>query len=219
MSKFDVQTHRGSAPFDLRYLAAVPKGADEDQKFPLLLFLHGAGERGDDLSVLTKHGPPAMIAQGDSFEMIVVAPQCPAKSWWNPKQLVSLIDGLVAKYPVDTDRIYVTGLSMGGYATWGLLAEIPDRIAAAVPICGGGDPEQADRMTGVPIWAFHGDADNVVPVSQTERMIDAIRQASGQPKVTIYPGVKHDSWTETYENPDVFEWMRKQRLSNRNKTE
>ncbi|RYD29767.1 MAG: phospholipase, partial [Verrucomicrobiaceae bacterium] len=157
------------------------------------------------------------------------APQCPPDRWWSPvdreawklsaaKEPNNLLDGLLElvektsrEQPVDPKRFYVTGISMGGFATWDLLGRAPKKIAAAIPICGGGDTDLVRRYGNVPIWAFHGDADPVVPVRTTKDMVAALEKAGGKPKVTYYPGVEHDSWTQTYSNPDVIRWLLDQR--------
>ncbi|MBN2840022.1 MAG: prolyl oligopeptidase family serine peptidase, partial [Coriobacteriia bacterium] len=116
-----------------------------------------------------------------------------------------------ARHRVDEDRVYVTGLSMGGFGTWALAAAYPDRFAAIAPICGGGDPEQACRHADVPTWAFHGEQDQVVPVERTEEMVEALQACNGDVRMTLYPDLGHDSWTVTYDNPELYEWMLKQR--------
>jgi predicted peptidase len=202
----------------LEYLLALPKGyAEGSERWPLVLFLHGAGERGSDLAKVEIHGPPKLIAAGQQIPAIVVSPQCPANEWWTADThllaLERLLDEIVAKYRVDEDRIYLTGISMGGYGTWALAARQPERFAAAAPICGGGNALPAGRqLRNLPIWAFHGDADPVVPVAESQRMVDAVRRAGGTlAKITIYPGVGHDSWTQAYEDPALWEWLFAQR--------
>jgi predicted peptidase len=125
--------------------------------------------------------------------------------------LLALTEEMAKTQPIDAKRFYVTGLSMGGYGTWSLLALVPDKIAAAIPICGGGDPAQAAKFKDVPIWAFHGEADPTVPVKNTKDMIAALEQAGGKPKATYYPNVQHDSWTQTYADPAVIKWLFAQR--------
>lgn len=189
------------------YLLALPKNYEKENKFPLILFLHGAGERGSNLEAVKTHGPPKLISEGKEFAAIVVSPQCPNEKWWQPHELIALLDDIEARYKIDPDRIYVTGLSMGGFGTWSLAATIPHRIAAIAPICGGGELFIARRLETMPIWAFHGRKDDVVPVSLTENLIEAIRKRGGNPKLTIYPEADHDSWTETYNNPEFYEWL------------
>ncbi len=121
--------------------------------------------------------------------------------------LVALLDEVSATYAIDDDRLYVTGLSMGGYGTWGLAARQPNRFAAIAPICGGGDPTKAASFAHVPVWAFHGGKDSVVPVRRTQEMIEALRATGAEARLTIYPDADHDSWTETYANPKLYEWL------------
>jgi predicted peptidase len=195
----------------LKYLLFLPKGYGEQKepKWPLLLFLHGAGERGDDLSLVKKHGPPKLIEQGREFPFIIISPQCPISSWW-PEQadaLMALLDEVQSKYAVDVDRVYLTGLSMGGFGTWTLISRFPERFAAAAPICGGGDRYLARRLKDVPVWAFHGAKDPVVPLQATTDMVEALKRAGGEVQLTVYPEAQHDSWTETYNNPKLYEWL------------
>ncbi len=194
----------------MKYLLQLPSG-HEQQAFPLLLFLHGAGERGDDLEMVKKHGPPKLIEAGQQLPFIVVSPQCPAGRWWEPVELAALLDEIVEKYKVDEDRIYVTGLSMGGFGTWALAAYQPKRFAAIVPICGGGEPFRTRLFSQVPAWVFHGAKDNVVPLERSQVMVDAMKTAGGNVKFTIYPEAGHDSWTESYSNPELYEWLLQQK--------
>lgn len=199
----------GSIPVSLEYWLTLPQsyGVDPNEEWPLMLFLHGAGERGDDLNVVKKHGPPHLIDEGKLFPMIVVSPQCPKDQLWQPAALLALIDDLSDQYRIDQRRIYVTGLSMGGFGTWGLAAYAPDRIAAAVPICGGGETLNARQIAKVPVWAFHGAKDPVVPIKRSEEMVEAVEKAGGDIKFTVYPEAVHDSWTETYANDQIYSWM------------
>jgi predicted peptidase len=191
----------------LNYLLALPEGYEgSDKKFPLLLFLHGAGESGDDLSQVKKHGPPKLIEAGKSLPFIVVSPQSPGRGW-RPEALAALLDEICAKHRVDKGRVYLTGLSMGGAGTWALAASQPDRFAAIAPICGFGNTRDAEKLKGIPTWVFHGAKDAVVPASRSEEMVSAVKQAGGNPKLTIYPDADHDSWTQTYENPELYDWL------------
>lgn len=195
------------------YLAYVPDDYDADpsKKWPLLLFLHGAGERGSDLELVKVHGPPKLVAADRKFPFVVVSPQCPRGVPWSPPALEALIGGIQRKYRIDDSRIYLTGLSMGGHATWQLAARHPDRYAAIIPVCGRGDPSEAPRLRDLPVWAFHGALDDVVPLSGSRNMIDAIKAAGGNPRFTIYPAAGHDSWTETYSNDEIYSWLMQQR--------
>jgi predicted peptidase len=195
------------------YLLYLPKDYDKQESWPLLLFLHGAGERGDDLKLVKKHGPPKLIATGKDFPFIVVSPQCPKERWWEPIELVALLDELSSKHKVDADRIYVTGLSMGGFGSWRLAAFAPDRLAAIAPICGGGEKYWAKQFVHLPVWAFHGAKDTGVPPERSQMMVDELKKKGGKPKLTIYPESGHDSWTVTYGNPKFYEWLLEQRRS------
>lgn len=201
----------------LDYLISLPDGYSETgESVPLLLFLHGAGERGSDIERVKVHGPPKLIERGDDLPAIVVSPQCPTGSWWTDhlEALRLLLDELIWKYNVDEDRVYVTGLSMGGYGTWALAARNPGRFAAAIPICGGGTFLEALRLRDLPVWVFHGLQDQAVPWEESQRMVDLIRGRGGEKiKLTIYEEADHDSWTKTYDDPAVWEWLFSQRLA------
>jgi predicted peptidase len=202
------------------YLLYLPKGyGEQDQKWPLMLFLHGSGERGDDLDLVKRHGPPKLVAEGKDFPFIIVSPQCPLGQWWPEKidTLVALLDDVQSAYAVDPNRVYLTGLSIGGYGTWALACEHPDRFAAIAPICGGGEPFLADRLRDVPVWAFHGAKDPVVPVIESEVMVEAVRRAGGQAKLTIYPDAGHDAWTAAYNDPELYVWLLSHRRAERGK--
>lgn len=193
---------------------------DDQDQLPLVLFLHGRGEcgnGGDELDRVAIHGPPKLIKHGQQFPFLLVAPQCPApgdgqvKAAWQSDQLLKLLDYVSEQLPVDVDRVYVTGLSMGGFGTWRLAAAAPERFAAIIPICGGGDASLAEPLKYTPIWAFHGQQDKVVPPKLSEQMVAQINEAGGRAKLTIYPDAGHDAWTRAYEDPATFEWL----LSNR----
>lgn len=191
----------------LNYLIYFPKDYSEDKSFPLLLFLHGAGERGNDLNLVPKHGLPKLIEEGKDFPFVVVSPQCPINKKWNTNALIALIDEIVSKHKIDEDRIYVTGLSMGGNGTWRLATEIGDRLAAIIPICGWGEPFDVCSLGNLPVWAFHGAKDLIVPVSSSQVLVNRLNYCKGNAKITIYPESGHDSWTETYNNPEIYEWL------------
>tara|TARA_R110002049_G_scaffold309268_1_gene519531 strand:- start:46234 stop:46959 length:726 start_codon:yes stop_codon:yes gene_type:complete len=192
---------------NMNYLLYVPESAETDPPLPLVLFLHGAGERGNDLELVKKHGPPKLVAAGKSFPFILVSPQCVNDRWWEPTELTVLLDHIVSQHNVDTNRVYVTGLSMGGFGTWRLAAYTPDRFAAIAPVCGGGEPFWAKLIKDIPAWVLHGAKDKAVPLERSEEMVNAIKKAGGNPKFTIYPDAEHDSWTETYDNPEFYQWL------------
>ncbi len=194
----------------VRYWLYLPREYDGQKLFPLVLFLHGAGERGDDLELVKKWGPPKLVAEGKDFPFILVSPQCPTGQWWDVDVLVHLVDALSGKYAVNKERLYVTGLSMGGFGTWALIAKYPHVFAAAVPICGGGNPRTAGAIKHIPIWAFHGAKDNVVPVVRSQEMVDAVNKAGGEARLTVYPDAGHNSWSATYDNPEVYHWLLQQ---------
>jgi predicted peptidase len=202
-------TFDGNVHVTLKYLLYLPPDYDKHDKWPLVLFLHGAGERGDDLNAIKRHGPPKLIEGGKQFPFIVVSPQCPKDHWWNNElvTLTALLDEVVAKHKVDQDRVYLTGLSMGGFGTWALAGSTPNRFAALIPICGGGEPLLTRALKHVPVWAFHGGKDPIVPVKRSQDLIEALQRNHGDAKITIYPEAGHDSWTATYDNPEIYEWL------------
>ena len=193
------------------YLLYLPKDYAKRDGWPLMVFLHGAGERGNDLEQLKVHGPPKLIAEGKDFPCIVVAPQCAKNTRWYPQALIELIDQVANEHEIDKSRIYLTGLSMGGSGTWTLAAEYPKVFAAIAPICGRGRPEKAEAYVDIPVWVFHGAKDERVKIEESEKMVAAIKAAGGDPKFTVYPDAEHDSWTETYDNPEFYEWLFKQK--------
>jgi predicted peptidase len=193
------------------YLLFLPKGYGETpgKRWPLLMFLHGLGERGSDLELLKIHGLPKLVEEQPDFPFIVASPQCPDISYW-PQEvpaLNALLDSLIADYAVDETRVYLTGLSMGGFGTWAFATAHPERFAAIAPICGGGEPEAAGLLKNVPVWAFHGAQDEAVPLRRSQEMVDAVEAAGGSARLTVYPEAGHDSWTRTYANSKIYEWF------------
>ncbi|MEM9587199.1 MAG: phospholipase [Planctomycetota bacterium] len=189
--------------------------SDATEPIPLLLFLHGGGEGGSDPEKVKKHGPPKLIRQGRDFPCIVVSPQNPSTTQhWDDQQLIELVDHLIESFPVDTSRLYLTGLSRGCYGGWRLLVQNPDRFAAYVGICGGGLAPYAKRLAKVPVRLYHGADDPVIPVDESERMLEAHVAAGGDAKLVVYLETGHDAWTQTYENNAVFDWLFAQRRAN-----
>jgi len=197
---------------EMRYLLSLPEGyeADEGKRWPMIVFLHGAGERGDDLELVKLHGPPKLIEAGERYPFIIASPQQPAGEWWSPDMVGWLTKELTASQRVDPDRVYLTGLSMGGYGTWDTAMKYPELYAAIAPICGRGDPANAWKLRHIPTWIFHGAKDDVVPIKQSDDMYKALKPY-GKVKYTVYPEADHDSWSETYQNLDLYDWFLSQR--------
>jgi predicted peptidase len=211
---------------DLNYLLFLPKGCDakSGKKWPLMLFLHGAGERGADIWKVAVHGPPKYVATHPDFPFILVSPQCPDGQIWSEQNLLTLLEAVTSQQPVDPGRVYLTGLSMGGYGTWRLGLTHPDKFAAIVPICGGGElitvllasGEKSEALKSLGVWAFHGGKDPVVPAEESERMVNLLKRVGvSDVKLTIYPEAGHDSWTETYNKPELYEWLLKHQRGTR----
>lgn len=212
----------------LRYRMMSPPTVEQGRKYPLVLVLHGAGERGTDNAKQLVHGAAEWLGYGERFPAYVVFPQCPPGTYWDGPnkvrveqvpagtvapmpQVIALLERLKRDLPVDDRRVYVMGLSMGGFGTFSIVHALPDTFAAAAPICGGGEPSMVDKLAGTPFWIFHGDADTIVPVERSRQMHEALRAAGAEVKYTEYPGVGHDSWTPTFGDPAVVEWMFSQR--------
>jgi predicted peptidase len=200
------------------YLLFLPEGYDSKsaKRWPLMLFLHGSGERGNELKKVAVHGPPKVVKKRPDFPFILVSPQCPGGDRWSDELLLGLLDSVIKKHKVDTNRVYLTGLSMGGYGTWSLGLKFPERFAAIAPVCGGGETidvllasrNKSAALKSLGIWAFHGAKDNVVPLEESERMLAALKKAGvKEMKITVYPEAGHDSWTETYKNEKLYEWF------------
>jgi predicted peptidase len=204
----------------VEYLLYLPQRYEEAEstQWPLMLFLHGAGERGDQIDLVTKHGPPKLVKEDPDFPFILVSPQCPAGEIWDNDVLLALLDEVSRDYRVDENRVYLTGLSMGGYGTWSLGTKHPERFAAIIPICGGGNTidvklagrNKREALQSLGVWAFHGGKDPLVDPQESKRMIEAFKSSGNeQAKLTIFPDAGHDSWTQAYSNPDLYDWILK----------
>jgi len=213
----------GSLPYRL----LRPKDYDANQRYPLVIFYHGAGECGDDNVKQLVHGMNDFASDDvmEKYPCFVVAPQCPDGVQWvdtpwtadahtmpekptEPLRLsLELITSLQSEFSIDASRLYVTGLSMGGFGVWDAIQRYPNRFAAAVPICSGGDPAFAKQLAQLPIWAFHGDEDGTVKPKRSRDMIAALKAAGGSPKYTEYPGVGHNSWAATYADREMYAWL------------
>ncbi|NNE26140.1 MAG: prolyl oligopeptidase family serine peptidase [Saprospiraceae bacterium] len=197
-------------PYNIYY--PIGYDASSDKGTPLMIFLHGSGERGTDLSQVENHGPPKKVKEGRQFQCIIFAPQCPNDVWWDVDRLNSTLDEVLAKNNIDQTRIYLTGLSMGGYGTWAWAIENPNKFAAIAPICGGGDPDKAELIAHIPTWVFHGAQDDVVPVEKSKEMVSALKAAGATPRFSVYAEADHDSWTQTYDSDSFYGWLFGQRL-------
>jgi predicted peptidase len=206
---------------DTDYLLFLPKGYGEDanKRWPLILFLHGAGERGSNVWDIAKNGLAKADTQMTNFPFIVVSPQCPDGGMWSDDSLLALLDEIESKYAVDTHRVYLTGLSMGGFGTWNLGLSHPERFAAIAPICGGGetilltldldfDKAQLPKIRTLGVWAFHGGKDKTVMTEESVRMVNELKKIGcTDVKLTIYPEAPHDSWTQAYAEQGLYTWF------------
>jgi predicted peptidase len=202
----------------LNYLLYLPPGYDpqRSERWPLVLFLHGSSMRGDDINLVKRQGLSKLVNQGQEFPFILVSPQCPSSQWWTWPQLSAtlsnLLDEIESKYAVDPERIYVTGLSMGGFGTWSLAIAYPQRFAAIVPISGPADDlNRISAIRHLPVWAFHGDPDYIVPLQGMVETVNALKACGGNVKLTIYPGVGHNAADTAYADPELYRWLLSQR--------
>jgi predicted peptidase len=198
-----------------KYLSYTPGDYDQNKKrlWPLIIYLHGKSLCGNDLNRLKKYGIPYFIDQGMQFKAIVVSPQCPkGKDWTSENWFESLFGEVCQRYHIDTTRIYLTGMSMGGFGAWDLAIKYPNRFAAVVPLCGGGKPQNVCVIRNVPIWVFHGDRDKQVPIARSAEMVEALKRCGGSPKFTVLKGQGHDIH-RIYENETIYRWMYMQQKS------
>jgi predicted peptidase len=214
----------------LPYQLLKPSGYDPQKKYPLVLFLHGAGERGTDNHAQLTHVARIFATPENrrTYPCFVLAPQCPPERKWaevdwsamhhkTPEKpsiplalAMEVIAQLQKEYSIDAKRLYVMGLSMGGYGSWDAISRYPETFAAAVPICGGGDEDKAPAIAKIPVWVFHGDHDGAVKVERSRNMVAALKKAGGSPKYTEYPGVGHDSWVPASKEPELLPWLFRQ---------
>jgi predicted esterase len=198
---------------ETEYLLSLPENykADSTQRWPLVLFLHGSGESGHDLQKVKAHGPPELADKGRKFPFVLVSPQSDKPSGWDTEMLYKLLQDIKRKYRIDNDRVYLTGLSMGGFGTWALAMKYPDEFAAIAPICGGGDTATAWKMRNIPVWCFHGAKDDVVPPAGSINLVNASSRYNPSVRFTLYPDANHNSWDLTYNNDSLYIWMMAQR--------
>lgn len=228
---FEAKVYHSDEGDQLPYRLLIPEQFVDGESYPLVLFLHGMGERGSDNEAQLTWGVEAFAKAGFRLEYpaIVIVPQAPDDDYWanldwrtegtglmekptKPLQMAyDLVLQIADEMPVNKDRLYITGLSMGGFGTWDLITRYPDTFAAAMPVCGGGDLSKAYLLKDLPIWTFHGAQDSVVPVEMSRDMVQAIREAGGTPGYTEYPHVDHFSWVPAYEDRFALEWLFEQK--------
>ena len=200
----------------MKYVIQFPENYTVGKKYPVILFLHGAGSRGNDIDKLLNNPYFKITSEHENFPFVSVAPQCSENTWFDVYEtLKSVVLNIADKEYVDKNRIYLMGASMGGYATWQLAMSMPEYFAAIVPICGGGMYWNAERLINIPIWAFHGQKDMTVQLEESEKMVNAVKKRGGNAMLTIYPEAGHDAWSDTYRNLEVFKWL----LSKSNKND
>lgn len=198
---------------DFGTLITTPTGFDPaKESLPLIVFLHGMGERGNDIEKVKVHGIPKLFSADPDYKglrVVTVSPQCPETTVWNyvPDELIHLVERVIAEYNIDRDRVSLTGLSMGGYGTWELGSRYPEYFSALAPICGGASCEHLGSLSNKPVRVFHSDDDPVVPFSESERAVEALKARGGHPEFTVYHGCGHGSWVAAYEQSDLIEWL------------
>lgn len=195
-------------------LLFLPAGFDahSGKKYPLLIFMHGSGESGHDLDRLKLQGPPQIVESRPDFPFIVASPLATESyQGFDPLMLNAMLDELLRRLPIDADRVYLTGLSMGGEWSYGWASLNPGRFAAIAPVSGDWHPAVACALKDIPVWAFHGAKDDVVPLADDQAMVDAINQCGGHARLTVYPDVGHAAWVPAYADPALYEWLLQQR--------
>lgn len=225
--KSSAETYKDKDGNQLLYRIYTPENLNSDKKIPIILLLHGAGERGNDNKKQIAHGfkQIAQYSIQSKNPAIIIAPQCPkGQQWvnvkWNTKAhdmpekssnslklAMELLNNKISTMPVDKNRVYITGLSMGGYGTWDAISRNPELFAAALPLCGGADIKQAPKLTKMPIWTVHGDKDGAIPVSRSRDIVKAIKSAGGKIIYTEHPGVGHNVWSKTYSDKKILDWL------------
>lgn len=200
--------------YNFKYVQYLPADFDESRRYPLVFFLHGAGERGDDLDAASRHGYMKYVREeGKEYPFIFIAPQCPDDKYWGcyTESLLAFLDELCATLPIDRERVCLTGLSMGGTGTFMLAMADPDRFACIAPVCGSGIPWNAGALRNIPTRMYHGDCDDIVPISSSVEMLTRIHKQNGQAQLKICYGVGHNAWDVAYTDNTLIDWMMAQR--------
>ena len=212
------KVHKRADGSESKYVVFMPAAYKTDgEPFPVILFLHGMGESGTDgIAQATVGIGPAITRSKKPFPFIVIMPQSPKRSWMadspDGQTAIAILDEVGKEYKLDPNRTYLSGLSMGGYGTWSLAVKYSDKWAAIAPVCGGGDPKQAEKIKHIPCWIFHGDKDTAVNVEKSREMVAALKAAGGNPKYDEYPGVGHNSWDKAYATKELYSWLLQQSL-------
>lgn len=196
--------------FNFGYVKYLPKDYDETQKYPLVFFLHGAGERGEDLDVASRHGYMKYVRENNAeYPFIFVAPQCPNGKYWAcyTESLLAFLDYICDTLPIDRERVYLTGLSMGGTGTWMLAMAEPERFAAIAPICGSGIYWNGGQLVNTPIMVYHGDCDDTVPIENSIEMVKSVNKRGGHAEIKVCYGVGHNAWENAYSSDELINWM------------
>ncbi len=188
-------------------LLYLPSDYDTAESWPTILYLHGMGAKGNYLEILKAHGLPRLLEKKDNFPFIVISPQCPENEEWSVALLADVLNETARQFRIDPDRIYLTGIGTGASATWELAIAQPERFAAIAPICGSGSPNTVCALRDLPVWAFHGAKDKIIPISEAQGMILALKLCGGDVTFTVYPEAGHDSWTEAYNDPELYSWF------------
>ncbi len=208
---FKFQNHIKSK---LNYLVYIPQSYNTSKKWPLILSLHGSGERGDNIDDVKKWGIHKILRENEDFPFVVVSPQCPIGEIWEMQfnALKDLLDEIENSYNIDDERIYLTGYSMGGYGTWNFAILNPERFTAIVPISGGAiSPKKAIRLKNLPIWVAHGDSDTIVQFEESKRIVDCLKAYNPNIIFKVYKGAGHEVCTIAYKEPELFQWLLKQK--------
>ncbi len=193
---------------DINYLLFLPKSYNEQKSdWPMIVYLHGASLRGTDVNRVKRYGLPRMVEKNGEFPFVLLSPQSPPGKAWQPERVDRVVEHVLSAYRIDPDRVYLTGLSLGGYGTWATAAAFSNRYAAIAPISGGGVAAFVDSLKRTPVWAFHGAKDTAVPLSESQSMVDALNIIGGDVRFTVFPKGEHDVFLQVYRNPDLYEWF------------
>ncbi|MBN2890346.1 MAG: prolyl oligopeptidase family serine peptidase [Bacteroidales bacterium] len=193
-----------------RFLTYLPDNYKADlQKYPLILFLHGAPQRGSNIEVLKDEALPKELENGLNIPFIVVAPHCPIGESWDPQKLYDFYNEMLKLYRIDKNRVYITGFSMGGFGLLKFVRDYPGLFAAAAPVCSGGSKYFAETIASVPMWFFHGQEDKVIDIENTRELVEELKKFGADIDFTIYPDLAHDVWTPTYKKPELYDWFLK----------